>query len=84
MPLAARFTGSNLAKGDRCLNGDKNPQHGFLLREREAIGPMSKIQWHVKELYMYEDIFHWLSLAKFTVKFRQVLLLYYQNTYGDA
>jgi hypothetical protein len=40
LPLDPRFAGSNQAKMD--FNSDKNLYHYFLLRESEAVGPMSQ------------------------------------------
>ena len=39
-PLVPKFAGSNPAKAVGFL-GQKNPQHAFLRRGSEAIGPMS-------------------------------------------
>ena len=36
-PLVPKFTGSNPAD----FSGQKNPQHAFLRRGSEAVGPMS-------------------------------------------
>jgi hypothetical protein len=59
LPLDLKFAGSDRTAEDEIFKGDKNPQHDFLRRGSEAVGPMSwmlKVPSNMKEILSRQNL----------------------------